>query len=140
MIGGQRVAQAVLRPNVMDFIELATKSEHLELQIEETEIAAGSASRGQSSRTARFRQDLGIIIVAIKKPDGRMLFNPGPRRHRGAGRAHHPRPPAAARPAGAVARGRAKAHDPVAWLGFGGRGPRPSGAMRAPKTSTRLDT
>ena len=35
-IGGYRVAQAVLRPTVVDFIELATRTEHLDLQIEET--------------------------------------------------------------------------------------------------------
>ena len=78
-IGGQRVAQAVLRPNVMDFIELATKSEHLELQIEETEIVTGSALAGQSLKDSAVRQELGIIIVAIKKPaEGRMVFNPEP--------------------------------------------------------------
>jgi len=77
-IGGQRVAQAVLRPAVMDFIELATTSEHLELQIEETEIAAGSGLAGQSLKDSAVRQDLGIIIVAIKKPGGRMIFNPEP--------------------------------------------------------------
>jgi voltage-gated potassium channel len=77
-IGGQRVAQAVLRPNVMDFIELATKTEHLELQIEETEIVAGSGLAGQSLKDSAVRQDLGIIIVAIKKPEGRMVFNPAP--------------------------------------------------------------
>lgn len=27
---------------------------------------------------SRIRQDLGIIIVAIKKPAGEMLFNPAP--------------------------------------------------------------
>lgn len=77
-IGGQRVAQAVLRPNVMDFIELATRSEHLELQIEETEILPGSSLCGQSLKDSALRQDLGIIIVAIKKPGGRMAFNPEP--------------------------------------------------------------
>jgi voltage-gated potassium channel len=77
-IGGQRVAQAVLRPAVMDFIELATKSEHLELQIEETEVATGSGLAGQSLKDSAVRQDLGIIIVAIKKPGGRMVFNPEP--------------------------------------------------------------
>jgi voltage-gated potassium channel len=78
-IGGQRVAQAVLRPNVMDFIELATRSEHLELQIEETEIGPGSSLAGQSLKDSAVRQDLGIIIVAIKKPpEGRMVFNPAP--------------------------------------------------------------
>lgn len=78
VIGGQRVAQAVLRPTVMDFIELATRSEHLELQIEETGIEAGSALDGAQVKDSRIRQDLGIIIVAIKKPDGKMLFNPAP--------------------------------------------------------------
>lgn len=77
-IGGQRVAQAVLRPNVVDFIELATKTEHLELQIEETEIVKGSGLAGQSLKESAVRQDLGIIIVAIKKPEGRMVFNPAP--------------------------------------------------------------
>ena len=78
VIGGQRMAQAVLRPTVVDFIELATRSDHLELQIEETEVAAGSAIAGAQVRDARLRQELGVIVVAIKKPDGRMLFNPAP--------------------------------------------------------------
>lgn len=77
-IGGQRVAQAVLRPNVMDFIELATRSEHLELQIEETPIEDGSSLAGRKLMDSRIRQDLGIILVAIKKPDGKMVFNPAP--------------------------------------------------------------
>ena len=76
VIGGHRVAQAVLRPNVMDFIELATRSEHLELQIEEAEVGPGSALAGQTLAQSRLRRDLGIILVAIKKGDGRMVFNP----------------------------------------------------------------
>jgi voltage-gated potassium channel len=76
LIGGQRVAQAVLRPNVMDFLELATRNQHLELQIEETAIAATSSLAGKSLEESRIRRDLGIIIVAIKKPSGHMMFNP----------------------------------------------------------------
>jgi voltage-gated potassium channel len=75
-IGGQRVAQAVLRPAVMDFLELATRSEHLELQIEEVEVAAASALAGRSLEQSHVRRDLGVIIVAIKKPAGHMVFNP----------------------------------------------------------------
>jgi voltage-gated potassium channel len=78
VIGGQRVALAVLRPAVMDFIELATKKEHMELQIEEAEIEPGSRLAGVSLKDSQIRQDLGIIIVAIKKPDGKMVFNPAP--------------------------------------------------------------
>jgi len=77
-IGGHRVAQAVLRPNAMDFIELATRAGHLELQIEEVEIQAGSALVGHSLKTSPIRSELGIIAVAIKKPGGKMAFNPAP--------------------------------------------------------------
>jgi voltage-gated potassium channel len=76
VIGGQRVALAVLRPSVVDFIELATRSEHLDLQIEEVAIAPDGRFAGQSVKDSGIRYDLGIIIVAIKKPDGTMVFNP----------------------------------------------------------------
>jgi voltage-gated potassium channel len=77
-IGGHRVAQAVLRPNAMEFLELATRSAHLELQIEETELRGGSPLVGQSLKASPVRSELGIIVVAIKKPDGKMVFNPTP--------------------------------------------------------------
>lgn len=76
VIGGSRVAQAVLRPTVVDFIELATRTEHLDLQIEETRVGSGSRLAGATLRDSRLRQDQGIIIVAIKKPSGEMVFNP----------------------------------------------------------------
>jgi voltage-gated potassium channel len=76
VLGGFRVAQAVLRPAVVDFIELATRTEHMELQIEETQIAAGSPLAGTVIKDSRLRQDQGIIIVAIKKTAGTMIYNP----------------------------------------------------------------
>lgn len=78
IIGGQRVAQAVLRPSVVDFIELATRSDYMALQIEETEVRQGSPLCNRALRDASLRQDLGLIVVAIKRADGRMMFNPAP--------------------------------------------------------------
>lgn len=75
-LGGFKVAQAVLRPAVVDFIELATRTEHLDLQIEETHIEEGSRLAGVTLLASRIRQDLGVIIVAIKKPEGNMIYNP----------------------------------------------------------------
>ena len=75
-IGGNRMAQAVLRPAVVDFIELATRTEYLDLQIEETEIASKSSLAGKSLQECKVRQELGVIIVAIKKAQGHMVFNP----------------------------------------------------------------
>jgi len=77
-IGGTRVAQAVLRPAVVDFIELATRTEHIDLQLEETRLGPASPLAGCALKDSRLRADLKIIIVAIKKKEGRMLFNPAP--------------------------------------------------------------
>jgi len=76
VIGGSRVAQAVLRPTVVDFIDLATRTEHFDLQIEETQLAAHSALVGRTLRDSQVREQFGVMIVAIKKPSGHMVYNP----------------------------------------------------------------
>ena len=76
-IGGTRMAQAILRPNVVDFIEIATGREHLDLQMEEIFIPAQSPFIGKNLKDAGLRRDTGVIIVGIKKADGKMVFNPG---------------------------------------------------------------
>lgn len=77
-IGGNRVAHAILRPTVMDFVELATKTEHIELQLEETRIGRNSSLAGQTLQECRHLAEQKIIIVAIKKSDGKMQFKPRP--------------------------------------------------------------
>jgi voltage-gated potassium channel len=76
VIGGSRVAQAVLRPTVVDFIDLATRTEHFDLQIEEMRLAAHSALVGRTLRDSQVREQFGVMIVAIKKPSGHMVYNP----------------------------------------------------------------
>ena len=75
-LSGFKMAQAVLQPNVVDFLELATQTEHLDLQIEETLVDAGSALTGKTLRDSRLRHELGIIVVAIKKANGHLVSNP----------------------------------------------------------------
>ena len=70
------MAQAILRPNVVDFIEIATGREHLELQMEEIQIPADSAFVGENLISSGFRKETGTIIVGIKKWNGKMVFNP----------------------------------------------------------------
>ncbi|MDD2365746.1 MAG: potassium channel protein [Desulfuromonadaceae bacterium] len=75
-IGGNRMAQSILRPNVVDFIEIATGREHLELQMEEISIPAHSAFVGETLVSSGFRKEIGVIIVGIKDVHGKMVFNP----------------------------------------------------------------
>lgn len=78
IIGGSRMAQAILRPNVVDFIEIATGREHLDLQMEEILVPGKSVFIGENLVTAGFRKETGVIIVGIKKATGKMVFNPNP--------------------------------------------------------------
>ncbi|MDY7031838.1 MAG: NAD-binding protein [Thermodesulfobacteriota bacterium] len=77
-IGGRRMAQAILRPAVVDFLELAVHNKNMELQLEEIKVKRASQFVGVSLKDSGIRQNLGLIIVAIKKPTGDMVFNPSP--------------------------------------------------------------
>ncbi len=78
VIGGSRIAQAILRPAVVDFIELVTGSEHLDLQMEEVEIQEKSSICNVTLPESGIRRQLNVIVVAIKKAAGHMVFNPAP--------------------------------------------------------------
>jgi voltage-gated potassium channel len=76
VIGGHRMAHALLRPAVLDVLDLATHHRSMELQIEEVTVAAGSFCAGATVAVSGIRDGLGLIVIAIKKPSGEMLFNP----------------------------------------------------------------
>jgi voltage-gated potassium channel len=75
-IGAVRLAQTALRPAVVDFVELATSSENLELAMEQVSIGAGSGLAGRTILEANVRQRFGVIVVAIQREGGHMDFNP----------------------------------------------------------------
>lgn len=77
-IGATRMAQAVLRPSVVDFIEIATAGQSMELQLEEIVVQPSSQLVDNTLVTSGIRRDLGVIIVGIKKRAGQMAFNPVP--------------------------------------------------------------
>jgi voltage-gated potassium channel len=77
-IGAVQMAQTALRPAVVDFFELATSADNLELAMEEITIAKTSSLADQSILTANLRQRYGVIVVGIQRQDRRMEFNPEP--------------------------------------------------------------
>jgi len=77
-IGGKRMAQILIKPTVVDFIDIATLENNLELQMEESVISSGSSLAGKNIIQSNLRRDYGVIIVLIKKHNGEMIFNPQP--------------------------------------------------------------
>lgn len=77
-IGAVQIAQTALRPTVVDFVELATSSENLELAIEEIPVSSTSGLANRSILEANLRQRYGVIVVGIQRQDRTMEFNPEP--------------------------------------------------------------
>jgi voltage-gated potassium channel len=75
-IGAARMLNAVLRPNVVEFVDLVVERKHLELQLEEITVEDASRFKGKPLRESGIRRELGLIVVAIKKAGGDMIFNP----------------------------------------------------------------
>ncbi|MCU0847603.1 MAG: potassium channel protein [Spirochaetes bacterium] len=78
LIGGKRMAQILIRPTVVDFIDVAVMEGNIGLQMEEIKVKDGSNLVGKNLVESNLRKDYGVIIVLIKKSSGEMIFNPQP--------------------------------------------------------------
>jgi voltage-gated potassium channel len=76
-MGGRKMAHTILRPTVTSFLELAM-TEGVDLSMEETRVEATSSLIGLPLKDTGIRRDLDLIVVAIKRADGEMLYNPAP--------------------------------------------------------------
>ena len=77
-MAGLRMIHAAVRPTVVEFMELVTQREQLELCMEEITVCKPSTFDGLSIADAEIRQRFGLVIIAIKKAGGDMIFNPEP--------------------------------------------------------------
>ena len=74
-MGGRKMAHAILRPTVTTFMELAM-TEGEDWSLEEIRVKEGSLLAGVALKDSGLRQKLDLILVAIKRAGGEMLFNP----------------------------------------------------------------
>lgn len=77
-IGACRMAQLVVRPTVVDFLDLAVHGGELGLRLEELRVSEDSSIAGKKLRESGLRQEYDLIVVAIKREQGEMRFNPSP--------------------------------------------------------------
>lgn len=76
LAGGHRAVQAVLRPAVLSFIEMASRPEFIDLQIEEIKLEVGGALAGKTLRDARLSQDYGVLVVGVIRSNGEVIYSP----------------------------------------------------------------
>jgi len=73
---GHRMAQALLKPHVQQFLDFTTQNMGLDAGIEQVRVAERSHFADQSLADMQMRRELGVIVLAIRRASGEMLFNP----------------------------------------------------------------
>lgn len=75
-IGGMRMANEVLRPNAVAFLDRMMRDEgERKVRIEELVIAAGSKLVGRRLSETTIRNE-GALVIALRLPNGEFIYNP----------------------------------------------------------------
>lgn len=75
-IGAISMAQRILKPAITSFLDLAFAEQNKDIKMEEIPVSPSSSLINIMLKDSGIRQKFNLIIIAIKKPDGSMLFNP----------------------------------------------------------------
>ena len=75
-ITGHRLAQSMLRPHVVQFLDFTTKDIGKDIAIEQVRVSEASPIVGKTIKDMQLGRDFGVIVMAIRKSDGEMIFNP----------------------------------------------------------------
>lgn len=74
---GARIAQTLMRPSVVDYMEIISLNPNLSISMEEVEVEAGSRIADKPLRETDIRKETNAIVIAIRRHGtGEMLFNP----------------------------------------------------------------
>jgi voltage-gated potassium channel len=75
-MGAASMAHRIIRPTVTSFLDLALEHQRKDIQMEEIPVGDSSELVDVMLKDSGIRQKYNLIIIAIKKPDGSMQFNP----------------------------------------------------------------
>jgi len=73
---GHRMAQALLKPHVHQFIDFATQETGLDVNIEQVQVSTRSSFADRTLAEVNAQRGLDVIVLAVRKSAGEMLFNP----------------------------------------------------------------
>ncbi|NNL30346.1 MAG: potassium channel protein [Gemmatimonadetes bacterium] len=74
-----RMASVLLRPSVVSFLDVATRSSKLALRMEQAIVGEGSVIAGSTLEEAQILRETGLIVIAMRKrgsDESDFVFNP----------------------------------------------------------------
>jgi voltage-gated potassium channel len=75
---GRRIAQLVIRPAMVEFVDTVARSNSGEITMEEITVSGDSPLIGVALRDTEIRSRLNVIVVAIRRGESELIYNPGP--------------------------------------------------------------
>jgi voltage-gated potassium channel len=77
-LGAARMASFVARPHVAEFVDVVMHERSLEFRMQEYDVPPESNLAGKTLREANLRKQTGVLILAVRRPDGTFTTNPDP--------------------------------------------------------------
>lgn len=76
-IGALRMAAMITKPSTVELMELFAGKNLLDVEVDELSIAETCPLVGKTVHETETRRRHGLLVVAVKRTDGNMVFNPG---------------------------------------------------------------
>jgi Trk K+ transport system NAD-binding subunit/multisubunit Na+/H+ antiporter MnhG subunit len=76
--GGHRMAAAVIKPEVMEFLDLVVHTEGLETDMAKITVAPGSSSVGKTLRDINLWENCEVTPLAVRRQSQHLHANPSP--------------------------------------------------------------
>lgn len=77
LIGGMRMASEMIRPKVVEFLDVMLKDTDKNLRIEEAIVPPDSSFKGKTLGEINLRKFAQVLVVAVKDMGGKYYYNPG---------------------------------------------------------------
>jgi len=77
-IGGMRMVSEMIRPRVVQFLDLMLRDRERNMRIEELPIPDDSSIVGATLRETDIRQHTDALVIAVRDAEGAFLYNPPP--------------------------------------------------------------
>ena len=76
LIGASRMADVVMRPAVVDFVEMAHRG--IDLEMDQLKLSESSNLVGKTLRELQLPRKIGAVVVAVRRADGAAVYQPTP--------------------------------------------------------------
>jgi voltage-gated potassium channel len=77
-LGGRRMAQMLIRPGVVDFLDVVMHDEALELLLGDLTVGSGCSLDTCTVGQARVRETTGANLLGLKRKEGGIIISPAP--------------------------------------------------------------